>query len=452
MSTPSSDPRIAGLRAALAQHPDAIEALSQLVDLHVARLEWDEAIAACDRALAHAPEHVGAKYKKSFVLAMRGDLEPAADLMHEVVVAMPTYAPAWRNLGAIATWRNDMAGAVQSYRRALSLQADDMDAEAGMAQAMLAMRDFGNGWEHYEARALGVHALAKRGAIPAPWRGQALSGALIVHGEGGFGDVIQFARLAALARRRVGRLVLFLRDYYAPLVEVLSTLEGVDAIASDREAFRDAQAAISVMSLPYALGRLPLDVAPTPVPYLRSDPQRRERWRARLAPDRGLRVGLVWAGDPRSNLLEHRTMDRRRSIALSALRPLLDVAGVSWHSLQKGEAAKELAGFEGRTSIVDHAHELGDFADTAALVDELDLVVSVDTAVVHLAGALGKPVWLLNRFDSCWRWGTSGERAAWYPAMRIFRQVRFGAWEPVIHHVANKLGQRVQHRRASSGP
>jgi hypothetical protein len=185
------------------------------------------------------------------------------------------------------------------------------------------------------------------------------------------------------------------------------------------------------MSLPFAFGTRLGDI-PSATPYLMAEPEAAARWRGRLAGLSGVRIGLCWAGDPRPEQRELNRVDRRRSLRFDQLAPLADFPGASFVSLQKGagraQAAQPLAGL----TLHDWTDELADFADTAALIDGLDLVISVDTAVAHLAGALGKPVWLLNRFDSCWRWLDGRDDSPWYPGLRQFRQPGPGEWAPVF--------------------
>ena len=220
------------------------------------------------------------------------------------------------------------------------------------------------------------------------------------------------------------------------------------------------------MSLPHLLG----DAAwpPPSPPYLAAAPHAVERWRRRLDARPGIKVGLVWAGEPRTlhstrGKMDPRRaalaadMDARRSLRLAALAPLADVAGVSFVSLQKGEPATQAAEPPLGMTLMDDTAELLDFADTAALVEALDLVISVDTAVAHLAGALGRPVWLLNRYDTDWRWMLDRDDSPWYPSLRQFRQPSFGDWQTVIGQVRDALqsfaaGDREQLKPRNPGP
>ncbi len=434
---------IAAFEAALEQRSDFIEAASNLADLHVEHDAFGEALAAIDSVLARHPDHAGAKYKKGFVLALQGDLDAAERLTREALLVHPDYAPAYNNLGAIATWRNDPRAAVGEFARALRCQGDYWAAELGLAHALLAIGDCARGWRHYEARPTGV--LASQGSKDvqeARWRGQELPGkTLLVNCEGGLGDVLQFCRLAAIARQRVGRIVLCVHPYFEPLARLLRSIDGVDAVVAVSEGVPPFDAVVSMMSLPY-LCDATLDRSPTPVPYIAADPVLAGRFRERLGSSTRMRAGLVWNGGLPPGNIDANAIDRRRSIPLAALAPLLDVPGIEWYSLQKGEASRQAARppFAGR--LVDLTAELGDLADTAALIAQLDLVITVDTSVLHLAGALGKPVWMLNRFDSCWRWGTDRADAPWYPTLRIFRQRRAGEWGPVVADVREALGSR----------
>jgi hypothetical protein len=189
-----------------------------------------------------------------------------------------------------------------------------------------------------------------------------------------------------------------------------------------------------MLSLPHVLGMAGESDIPPEMPYLRADPALVERWRRRTADLAGLRVGLVWAGNP-----ERMRMDQRRSIALQRLAPLAEMPGVDLVSLQKGAAADARAGSALDGIMHDWTDELADFADTAALIETLDLVIGVDTAVVHLAGAMAKPVWLLNRFDTCWRWQRERDDSPWYPTLRQFRQPSAGDWDSVIVRVRDAL-------------
>jgi hypothetical protein len=195
-----------------------------------------------------------------------------------------------------------------------------------------------------------------------------------------------------------------------------------------------------LLSVPLALGTT-MKTIPSSVPYLSADAECAAAWRERLASLPGLKVGLVWAGGARADQPQSMAIDHRRSMPLAVMGPLARVPGCSFISLQKGEPAKQA--LPPGLALHDFTAELSDFADTAALIEALDLVVSVDTSVAHLAGALAKPVWLLNRFDTCWRWLLGRDDSPWYPTLRQFRQTILGDWETVLRRVSAELHTRA---------
>jgi hypothetical protein len=270
------------------------------------------------------------------------------------------------------------------------------------------------------------------------WIGEPLAGRrLLLHAEQGFGDSIQFIRYAREIAARGGEVVL---ECPAALVALLRTAPGVRAIVASGDPLPPCDFHLPMLSQPLVFQTTRENV-PAETPYLFAESGRREFWRQRLGEDRRqYRVGVAWAGNP------HHRRSRQRDIALDALRPLFAVAGVDFCSLQIDHAT----GSSNRApAIVDHTAALRDFADTAALISELDLVISVDTAVAHLAGALGRPVWTLLPFVPDWRWGLEGDHTPWYPTMRLFRQAAPGDWRDVVERVREALGQIVSARKPS---
>jgi tetratricopeptide (TPR) repeat protein len=443
------DGAIGAFERALDVRPEFIEALSNLVDALLEGNRHDDALAATERMLERAPGHAGATFKKAYVLALIGEFDEAQALTLDVLRIHPDHAPAYNNLGAIASWRNDLAAAIGHFEEALRRDPGLVDAEIGLAHALLARGDYASGWQHYEARPWGLRRLSARTGLPGRvWTGETLAqGSLLVFAEGGLGDVVQFARLAPLARARVGRLVLHLAPYFAPLAPLVATIDGIDAVTTSPDAFACSDAHVSVMSLPYLCWN-DLATAPTAVPFVAVDAGRREAWRQRIPPGAALKVGIAWSGSPRPGNVEAATIDRRRSMPLATLAPLLDVPGVAWYSLQIGDAARELAASRYAARITDCAEHLADFAETGALIEQLDLVVAVDTSVLHVACALAKPAWMPNRFDSCWRWGVARADAPWYPTLRLFRQRSFGDWGPVVADLRDALSHAAAHHAA----
>jgi hypothetical protein len=239
----------------------------------------------------------------------------------------------------------------------------------------------------------------------------------LIHAEQGLGDTLQFCRYLPLIDPR--HKVIF--EVQTPLVDLMQQIPGVDSVVALGAPLPDFDAYCPIMSLPLVF-KTTLDTIPNQTPYLRADPAKVELWATRLEVAQGLRVGLVWAGGARPNQPELESVNRRRNISLATLAPLLQTRGVSFVSLQKGPPASEAHALSPGLPLLDFTDDLHDFTDTAALVETLDLVIAVDTAVAHLAAAMGKPVWLLNRFDTCWRWLLNRDDSPWYPTLRIFRQ------------------------------
>jgi hypothetical protein len=290
------------------------------------------------------------------------------------------------------------------------------------------------------------------------WRGEALRGKrLLLWAEQGFGDTLQFIRFAQDAALQGATVIVHAQP---ELAELARSAPGVSAVSEQGGALPAYDFHWPLMSMPYRLGVSPdahgLHGA---TPYLCAAKDRNEYWRQRLTAHPGLKVGLVWAGSSRRQSAELAAIDARRSIPLQRLAPILAVSGCSFYSLQKGtpkrrpsgtpsgSAAADLdqrgnaGGDSQHGTIQDFSAEWRDFSDTAAFVANLDLVISVDTAVAHLAGALGKPVWLLNRYDSCWRWLLNRSDSPWYATLRQFRQPRPGDWQAPIAAAAAALAE-----------
>jgi hypothetical protein len=297
--------------------------------------------------------------------------------------------------------------------------------------------DFKHGFAEYEWRWESEQLRANKRNFPQPlWRGQeSVAGkTVLLHAEQGMGDTIQFCRYAPLLAERGARVIL---EVQKPLRELLSTLAGVAQVVSAGDPLPDFDMHCPLLSLPLAFETEPAAI-PAATPYLSASPQLLKDWERRLGPHDRPRVGLVWSG---STFLKN---DRNRSIALSALLPLLDI-DATFISLQKDVRAKDAVTLQDRTDIRDVRDELKDFTDTAALVSHLDLVISVDTSVGHLAGALAKPVWMLLPYVPDWRWQLDRDDSPWYPTARLFRQDEARSWQGVVARVHAAL-QEFVHR------
>ena len=383
------------------------------------------------------PDYCEAHNNLGNLLKDSGRLDEAESSYRSALALSPGFADAHNNLGIVLQMLGKRDEAERSYRRALELAP--ADPRIGMNHAILALLrgDYERGLQHYESRFLGANAKTVAGFRQMLgrldgiqwWRGEE-GGCLLIWTEQGFGDSIMMLRyLPQLKQRGAARVAVYCEP---ELVRVIRALPGVDEVISKEQALAPGEfdCHCPAMSLPLRFGTR-LETIPRDVPYLHVPAESSRSWADRLAQVQRPRVGLVWAG---GGIFAD---DRRRSIGPEQFARLLRVAGVSFVNLQKGAARSQLNRIG--PGIVDWMDDCADFLDTAALVTNLDLVISVDTAVAHLAGALGKPVWLLNRFESEWRWLLDRDDSPWYPTMRIFRQTRRGDWDEVIERVAAAL-------------
>jgi len=431
---------LAALRRALALRPDYAEAFNNLGAPLKEREELAAAAAAFRRALAVRPGFPEGYINLGVALKAQGDIDGAMACYRRAIGpgGAPPYA--FYNMGNACQAKGDLDGAIASFRQAVELDGEYVDAHWNLSLALLARGDFAQGWPMYEWRWRNK-GTPPRGFAQPQWAGEDIRGrTILLHAEQGLGDTLHFVRYAPLVAARGARVVL---EVQAPLVRLLAPLrdEGVADIVAKGDPLPAFDLHCPLLSLPLAFGTR-MDTIPAAIPYLHPPVAEVETWGRRLAAEGGrvLRVGLVWAGNPRKEVPGANAVDRRRSIALAQLAPLAGTPGVRFYSLQKGdEAAAQAKAPPPGLDLVDHMDAVGDFADTAAFLRHLDLVVGVDTSVIHLAGALGKPVWVLSRFDGCWRWLTGRDDSPWYPTLRLYRQEEPANWTPAIERLAADL-------------
>jgi tetratricopeptide (TPR) repeat protein len=311
-----------------------------------------------------------------------------------------------------------------------------VEGHYGYALSLLTAGRFLEGWHHYEFRWLTEPLALLRRELHCPaWAGQDLHDkTILLHVEQGFGDLIQFVRYVPLVKALGATVVLRVSR---PMKNLARSFTGVDRILDRDDPLPESDFYIYLLSLPRVFGT-DLASIPADIPYLRAEPARVARWAKRLGTHDALRVGLAWSGSPTH------TRDRYRSVPLGMLSPLWGLAGVRFISLQKGVAEAEVDGLPAELDLVNLGPELEDFCDTAAVISELDLVLCVDTAVAHLAGALGKPVWLMLPQPADFRWMEGREDSPWYPTLRLFRQSRRDHWEEVVERVKAALQERLR--------
>jgi tetratricopeptide (TPR) repeat protein len=399
-----------------------------------------DALADLDHALALRPDYAAAWSNRGNVLADMNRPQEAEHSYRRALELAPAFVDAWNNLGLAQSDLDQHAQALSSYERALALDPGSVETRWNQSLCLLRMGQFEAGWRQYESRWERARIKAARRGFAQPlWLGDfPIDGkTILLHAEQGLGDTLQFCRYAALVSKLGAKVVL---EVPSSLMRLMTTLDGVGQLVEAGQPLPPFDCHCPLLSLPLPF-RTDEASIPASTPYLFADTEAVRAWGERIdaQADRRLKVGLVWAGENRSHVAELRRIDERRSIALERFAPVVEVPGVCFFSLQKGAAASQLAGSALSGCVVDYTEDLHDFADTAALVANLDLVISVDTSTAHLAGALGKPVWILNRFDTCWRWLLERSDTPWYPHARLFRQPALGDWDSVMRATREAL-------------
>jgi tetratricopeptide (TPR) repeat protein len=402
--------------------------------------QFESALADYDRAIEIDPQMAEAHSNRGNALRELDRLEDALISINRAIALRSDFAEAYSNRGALYYRMQRVQEGLASYDQAIAITPDDEVLHSNKALMLLLAGELAQGWALYERRWKRDWQSARKHEVKfasSHWLGtERLSGkTILLYSEQALGDSIHFCRYAPLVADLGGRVILRVQQ---PLVSLLGSLRGVTQLMSDRELLPDFDYSSSLMSLPAAF-RTTLSTIPGSVPYLRSPADKVANWSERLGKKTKLRVGLVWSGGIRPNRPDLWTVNQRRNIPLAKLAALKNIP-VEFYSLQKGQPAEsdlvrlEQQGWAG-PPIIDHTSELHDFTDTAALIENLDLVITVDTSTAHLAGALGKPVWIMNRFDTCWRWLMHRSDSPWYPTLRIYRQPTTGDWDTVVERV-----------------
>ena len=427
---------LAAFERLLALHPRHIEAqvnrANTLLDL--ARL--DEAIAAYDTIIALRPGHAGAHFNRANALVRQDRLDEAVAAYDRAIALAPGYVKAHNNRGLALRALNRHAEALASYGRAIGLDKDFADAHVNAAHALLSLGDLPRGFAAYEWRWKSESlALPRRKFRELLWLGAppVAGKTILLHAEQGLGDTIQFARYAKLLARAGAKVVL---EVAPALKQLLSEMEGTARVVAQGEALPRFDLHCPLASLPLAL-KTELASIPAEIPYLAAPERRLERWRARMDALARPRIALAWSGNAAH------ANDRNRSIPLAHLELLWSRTGGSFVSVQRDVREADAGVLAGATRLVHLGDELSDFADTAAALALADLVISVDSAVAHLAGAMGRPAWVLLPFSPDWRWLLGREDSPWYPTARLFRQPAIGDWQSVIGRLRQELARAV---------
>ncbi len=417
-------------RRALALDPTQCEILTQMANALIEMGSFGAAVEALRSALALKPDFAPAVIGLGYFFERNGDLPSAKTSYLNALKLNPQLGSAHLHLGTIHLLQGDLGKAAGYFERLLNLEPDSAEARAFLGLIHLKKGDFRQGFSEYESRWGTPYGLRFGRKLSQPlWKGEPLEGSrILLYAEQGMGDTLQFVRYVPLVAARGAKIVL---EIQARLHRLLARTPGAVEVICRGETLPEFDWQCPLLSLPLALGT-ELSTVPAEIPYLYADPTQIGAWRQRLSGS-SVRIGLVWAGNP---LHPHESW---RSIPLEQLAPLTRLEGATFYSLQMGAPADEVkqGGLEGR--LIDLQGEQKDFADTAAIVTSLDLVISIDTSVAHLAGAMGKPVWILLCKSSDWRWMLEGEKSPWYPTARLFRQSTIGNWRDVVTQIEHEL-------------
>ena len=425
---------------AIVLRPDYAQANSNRGTVLLALGRPEEALASFDCAVALRPDIAELHSNRGNALRDVGQPEAAVAAHTRAIGLRPHHAEAHCNLARALIDLNHYAPAVASLDRALALKPGFAEARMNRAVIDLVQGRLAEGFSGYEARwQTQAFTRGRRGFAQPQWQGEALAGrTLLLHAEQGFGDAIQFSRYVSLVAARADGPVLF--EVARPLLALFEgRFPGVRLLARG-EPLPPFAVQCPLLSLPHVFGT-DLAGVPASAGYVRADPVRAAQWRNRLVPAGSPRVGLVWSGDPKH------ANDRSRSLALSRLLPLAR-SGARLFALQPQVRDADRAVLAATPAIPDLGREFADFADTAAAISALDLVICVDTSVAHLAAAMGKPTWVLLPFCPDWRWLLGRDDSPWYPTLRLFRQPARGDWDSVLGRVQAALIDYVAGRRA----
>jgi tetratricopeptide (TPR) repeat protein len=438
------DDSVPPLRKAIELDPHFTQAFSVLGLSLMRTGRLAEAVEVCRAGVTANPGFGQGWSNLGTLLTETGELQQAVAAYQRAIAIDPQFAGAYSNLANALRELGQWDESIQFCRKAIALASDYAQAHWNLAFVLLLTGDFQSGWREYEWRWKIDKPMSPPRNFPQPmWDGSALNGkTLLLHTEQGFGDAIQFFRYVTIAAQKGGRIILESHSELKRLFEINSP--GLQVVGKN-EPLPAFDVHCPLISLPMVFGT-DLQSIPPQLPALQADPDLSAAWKARLdAEVCGLRAGLVWAGS------KTHPNDRNRSISLSDLAELLDLPNITFISLQKGDAAVQSQKAGQSTRLIDWTKDLHDFSDTAALVANLDLVITIDSSVAHLAGAMGKPTWVLLPFAPDWRWLLDRQDSPWYPQLRLLRQSIARDWPGVVRRVREALEPLIAARSSRDG-
>lgn len=427
------DEAITYYHRAIEINPNLAGAYYNLGNILQEKEQIDEAIFAYQKAIELNPNYADAYHDLGYAFQCEGRLEEAIKNYQKALRINPNLCDAYNNLGRVLQEQGHLDEAVTSYKTALQINLNFAEAHCNMSMVFLLLGNFKQGWKEYEWRwKLKNHS---RYNFSQPlWDGSDIAGRTIfLYAEQGFGDTIQFIRYTPLVAERGAEIIV---ECQKELKALLENVKGVGMIIAREEQTPPFDIHCPLLSLPLLL-ETTLETIPADIPYISVDPMVLQKWKEKIHHDNSyFKAGLVWSGNPKNTKLWY------KSFPLDTFAPLAELKDITFFSLQKGKAAEQAKNPPAGMKLVDYTDEIQDFSDTAALIKNLDLVISVDTAVAHLAGALGKPVWTLLPFSPDWRWMLNREDSHWYPTMRLFRQPTPGDWKSVIVKISDELKKK----------
>ena len=413
------------------QNPKFAAAYFNLGVIFQQKEQIDKAIIYYEMAIGLNQEFVEAHHNLGIALKDKGLFDEAVLCFHRVLQLKPNHADAYYNLGNTLVAKGEFEDALKSYRRAIEITPDHADALWSIALLQLRSGDFENGWKGYEWRWKLQGIIDKRSFSQPLWDGSDISGkTILLHAEQGFGDTIQFVRYAPMVSDMGAKVIVECQE---ELVSLLKNVEGIHSVIPCDKQLPVFDIHYPLLSLPYLFGTK-LENIPAKIPYIHADETLVQKWRNRIeSPASSFKIGLIWAGDPKLKF------GHSRSCPLELFSSLAELDDFIFYSLQKGESSEQATNPPKGMKLIDYTEDIHDFSDTAAIMNNLNLIISVDTAVAHLAGALGKRVWVLLPFVPDWRWMKDREDSPWYPSMRLFRQPSSGDWQSVMGTLEESL-------------
>jgi tetratricopeptide (TPR) repeat protein len=441
---------------AIALRPGFRDALNNLGTVLKELKHYDAAIPVFRKCIAHHPTHFPAYNNLGNVFEAMGQFHDAIDCYNKVLALDPNCLEAHNNLAVTYDGLGDYDLALKFYEKAVSIRPENPRCHFNLALTLLRVGEMDRGWREYEWRWQCNDFPSERRGFKQPlWKGDDLAGkTLLLYAEQGKGDAIQFARYIAACENFNGKLLVEVPSDLVPLVKSIKGIDQIVGRVNDQTHF-DVQ--LPFLSLPVALN-MTTNTLTDQIPYLHADPERAAAWKKKMdeamtakgepSATKGepsaakgntgkLKVGIVWAGNPTH------VRDRARSSKIEQWAPLAKIPDVQFFSLQVGPQAASIKNAPAGMDLIELTSEIKDFSDTAAIIDNLDLIISVDTAVIHLAGAMGKPVWMLTPYVPDWRWLEKREDTPWYPTVRLLRQIKLEDWTDVMLRAADELAELV---------